>query len=259
MSIEGSGGIHVIVTGASSGIGEATARLLVANGCRVTLAARRTDKLEALAAQINPSGKRVTIAPTDVNKPGDLERLVERANAIFGRIDAVVNNAGVDNGAKHWWTLPPEKSALTLQTNLIAVVELTRLVLPQMLEHKAGSIINVGSVAGHIGTSSLYSASKFGLRGFSLSLRRELAGTGVHVSLVSPGFIRTPLTETGRPMPMPGPEIVAKAIQNLLDHPRAETVVPGWYRFLIFLENAFPLIGDRVVAQIRSSKVGEKL
>jgi short-subunit dehydrogenase len=107
----------------------------------------------------------------------------------------------------------------------------------------------MGSVAGRAASSSLYSASKFGLRGFSMSLRRELLGSGVSVSLIAPGFIKTPMTDFGPPLPMPGPEIVARAVLNLLDHPRAEVIVPGWYRPLIWLETLLPGLMDRVIQQ----------
>ena len=95
MSIEGAGGMNIIITGASSGIGEAIARQLASEGHRLVLAARRGDKLEVLAREINPSGKRVIAAATDVTKPGDLETLVARARGVFGAISAVINNAGI--------------------------------------------------------------------------------------------------------------------------------------------------------------------
>ena len=94
-----------------------------------------------------------------------------------------------------------------------------------MLARRRGQIVNVASVAGLIAFQGVYSASKFGLRGFSLALRRELLGSGVHVSLVSPGFVRTELTARAR-LPMPGPELVARAIADVLERPRREVVVP---------------------------------
>ncbi len=259
MSIEGSGGIHVIVTGASSGIGEVIARTLAAGGCRLTIAARRADKLEALAKDINPSGKRVIAVPTDINNPADLVSLVARAKAIHGRVDALVNNAGVRSSKFKWWELSQVEAALTIQTNLAAVIELTRLVLPDMLEHRSGSIVNIGSVQGRIAMSSLYSASKFGLRGFSLSLRRELLGSGVHVSLVSPGFIRTSQSGGNRGLPRPTPEVVARAVQNVLDHPKAEVFVPAWYGLLVALEPYLPHLSDYFVARVNATKYGETL
>ena len=259
MSIEGSGGMHVIVTGASSGIGEVIARTLAAGGCRLTIAARRADKLEALAKDINPSGKRVIAVPTDVTKPEDLQRLVARATAIHGRVDALVNNAGWRSSKFKWWELSQAEAALAIQTNLEAVIELTRLVLPDMLEHRSGSIINIGSVQGRIAMSSLYSASKFGVRGFSLSLRRELRGTGVNVSLVSPGFIRTADSKGSRGLPRPTPEVVARAVQHVLEHPRSEVFVPAWYGVLVALEPFFPGLADSLVSRINATKYGETL
>ena len=259
MSIEGSGGMHVIVTGASSGIGEVIARTLAAGGCRLTIAARRAEKLEALAKDINPSGKRVIAVQTDVTNPADLERLVARATAIHGRVDALVNNAGWRSSKFKWWELSQQETALAVQTNLAAVIELTRLVLPEMLEHRSGSIVNIGSVQGRIGMSSLYSASKFGVRGFSLSLRRELRGTGVNVSLVSPGFIRTSDKEGSRGLPKPTPEVVARAVQQVLEHPRAEVIVPAWYGFFVALEPFLPGLADYLVAKINATKYGETL
>jgi short-subunit dehydrogenase len=249
MSIEGSGGLHVILTGASSGIGEATARTLAGAGHRLVLAARRAELLEKLVQDLNPSGKRVIGVVCDVTKPEDLENLVARARAEFGPVQVLVNNAGVDSGGQKWWTADSSEIHKVLHTNLAAVFELTRLVLPEMLEQSNGHIVNVGSVAGRMGVSSLYSASKFGVRGFSLSLRRELLGTGVNVSLVAPGFIRTAMTSKGgkRPLPMPGPEVIASAVLNLLETPKAEVIVPGYYRVLCWLETLLPVLGDMVV------------
>jgi short-subunit dehydrogenase len=251
MSIEGAGGMHIIITGASSGIGEAIARQLASEGHRLVLAARRTDKLEALARDLNPSGKRVIVATTDLTKPGDLETLVARARGVFGAVSAVINNAGISGTIEgkpgKWWLEAPEPHRALLETNLLAAIELTRLVLPEMIENRAGAIVNIGSVAGRIASSSLYSASKFGLRGFSLSLRRELLGTGVTSSLIAPGYIKTEMT-TGVTLPMPGPEIVAKAVSNVLQRPKAEVIVPGWYRALIWLETLSPALGDRLLS-----------
>lgn len=249
MSIEGAGGMHIIITGASSGLGEATARLLAANGHRLVLAARRADKLEALAQEINPSGKRVITAVTDVTKPDDLENLVARARGLFGAVDVLINNAGVGGPRASLWEQAEGEYRAVLDTNLTAAVELSRLVLPEMVARRSGQIINMGSVAGRVAFSSLYSASKFGLRGFSFGLRRELLGSGVNVSLIAPGCIKTDMTSWGPPLPMPGPEVVARAVLNLLDHPRAEVIVPGWYRPLAWLETLLPGWMDRLASQ----------
>jgi short-subunit dehydrogenase len=249
MSIEGAGGMHIIITGASSGLGEAIARLLAANGHRLVLAARRAEVLETLAQEINPSGKRVITAVCDVTKPDDLEKLVARARGVFGPVDVLVNNAGVGGKAARWWEHDQSAYQTVFDTNLIAAVELSRLVLPEMISRRSGQIINIGSVAGRVATSSLYSASKFGLRGFSMGLRRELLDSGVHVSLIAPGFIKTAMTSWGPPLPMPGPEVIARAVHKLLDHPRAEVIVPGWYRPLMWLETLLPGLMDKLARQ----------
>ncbi len=245
--------LHIVLTGASSGIGETTARVLIGHGHRLTLAARRTEELEALVKSIDSTGERAIAVTCDVRKPGDLETLVARARAKFGAVQVLINNAGVDSGSDApIWEGDAERIHKVLETNLTAPFVLTQLMLPEMVAARFGHIINIGSVAGHVAVSSAYSASKFGLRGLSLSLRRELLGTGVHVSLVSPGYIRTPMTAQaqGKGLPMAEPEAVARAIVDLLAHPRAEVVVPWWYRPLIWLESLLPIIGDQVVKRM---------
>ncbi|MFN3266211.1 MAG: SDR family NAD(P)-dependent oxidoreductase, partial [Deinococcales bacterium] len=150
MSIEGSGGLHIILTGASSGIGEATARALAARGHRLVLAARREEVLSQLVAEINPSGKRVIGVVCDVRNPQDLERLVQRARATFGVVQVLINNAGVDSGSQAWWNRSSAEISNVLETNLLAPFLLSQLVLPEMLQEKNGHIINIGSVAGRI-------------------------------------------------------------------------------------------------------------
>ena len=170
MSIEGAGGRHIIITGASSGIGEATARALSRAGHRLVLAARRKELLEALVRDINPSGKRVIGVVCDVTKAADLEALVTRARAEFGAVQVLINNAGVDSGGQKWWLADHGEVDKVMATNVTAVFNLTRLVLPEMLENRNGHIINIGSVAGRVAVGSLYGASKFALRGTTPAL-----------------------------------------------------------------------------------------
>ena len=240
-----------VLTGASSGIGEAAARELSRRGYALVLAARRLDKLEFLARQLDPGGQRVVAVQADVADPADRAHLIAEAQRRFGHIDALINNAGISIASGMWWDAPDPLRVL--HVNLDAPIELTRLVLPAMRARRRGHIVNVGSVAGSVAFQGIYSASKFGLRGFSLALRRELLGSGVEVSLVSPGFIRTELTQNAK-LPMPGPEIVARAIADVLERPRREVVVPGGYRLATLLDQLAPGLVDRAVALIRRGR-----
>jgi short-subunit dehydrogenase len=236
-----------VVTGASSGIGAATARELARCGARVVLAARRVDELEAQAQAIKAAGGEAVVIPTDLSDQAQLTRLVEQTIERFGRIDILVNNAGHRSRAS-LTEATPEDITQMVNVNLLAPMLLSKAVLPGMLERRHGAIISVASVAGHIATASLYSGTKFGLRGFALSLRRELLGSGVSVSVISPGYIHTAVDD-GREH-LPGPEIIAQAIARLVTHPQREIVrprfygVPFFYHIAIALEQLFPWLVD---------------
>ena len=161
----------VIVTGASSGIGEAAARAFGARGDSVVLAARRRERLQAIAASL-PDSLPIT---ADVTRPDDRERLVKETLTRFGRIDVLVNNAGV--GMYDWIDKQSEEAlSQEVANNLLAPLLLTRAVIRVMLRAGRGVIINVGSIASRVGapTTSIYNATKFGLHGFTEALRREL-------------------------------------------------------------------------------------
>ncbi len=234
-----------LITGASSGIGEATALALATDGYTVALAARRADLLDQLAERIRATGGNAICFTTDMCVPEQVEELAQAVQAQLGPIDVLINNAGVGAGASAW-RLTDEQITSMLATNLIAPIQLTRAVLPAMLERGRGSIINIGSVAGHIATpgSTLYAASKFGLRAWNDGLRREVRRRGIHVSLVAPGYIRTPMTAGRGDRFMPGPELVAQAIVGLLRRPRRELVVPWYYSGLIWLAERAPWLMD---------------
>jgi len=232
-----------IVTGASSGIGAATARELGRRGAVVVLAARRADALEAQAQAIRGAGGQALAIPTDVTDGAQLTQLAEHATATFGRVDVLVNNAGA-SWSKTLASSRPDEVVRLLDVNLLGAMLLTRAVLPGMLERRHGSIISVVSLSGRVAMEPLYSATKYGLRGFSLALRRQLAGSGVSVSLVSPGNIRTAMTSHVRGR-MPGPELVATKIADLVTRPRREVVLPRRHYAIAWLEQLLPSMADR--------------
>ena len=236
------GGEVAIVTGASAGIGAATASELARRGAQVVLAARRADALEAQARSIAARGGETLAVPTDISDIQQVERLVTQTHDAYGKVDVLVNNAGIG------WTKLLARSAPSeireiVDINLTGAILMTRAVLPGMLERGRGGIINVSSVCGRVAVEPLYSATKYGIRGFSLSLRRQLAGSDVSVSLVSPGNIRTQMTKDVDE-PMAEPEVVAEAIAGLIKRPRREVVVPPKHYAVVWLEQGLPGLAD---------------
>lgn len=187
-------GMVVLITGASRGIGEALALAFARHGSHVILAARSEQSLERIASTcegINPHIETLVV-PTDVTDEAQLRRLVEQTESRFGRIDVLVNNAGVLPSGS-FVDMGAEEIERTLELNLAGPMRLTQLVLPGMLARGEGTIVNVASQAGRHGMPflTIYDATKGGLISFSEGLRRELDGTGVRVVVVLPGYTET--------------------------------------------------------------------
>ncbi len=249
----------VIITGASSGIGEATARLLSKKGYRVVLAARRLERLKSLAQEIQTSGGEALSVETDVSNVDDLKNLVQCTLDTFGVIDVLFNNAGI--GRIDWFERLDlvEDIESQIQINLIARIQLTRAVLPHMLERGSGHIINMSSVAGLLPmpTYSVYSASKYGVRGFTEALRREVKSKGIHVSGIYPGGVSTEFRQkSGRDRQSKirtpdflrlSPEDVALAVWSLILRPRRALVIPGSMKLASAINALFPWLLDWVV------------
>ncbi len=225
-------GAVALITGASSGIGAATAHELARRGATVVLAARRVAELETLAAEIAQRGGQALAVQADVARREDIDRLVRTAIDTYGRIDVLINNAGIGAGSS---VSDSDDAAMQriVDVNLLAPARCIQAVLPHMRKEGRGVVVNIGSVAGEIATSGLYAATKFGVRGLSDALRLELRRDNIAVVLIAPGFIRTEMTADLR-FPMPGPELVARVIADAIVRPRRKIVVPWWYQVLIY-------------------------
>lgn len=193
LSNAGLAGKVALITGASSGIGAATATVLADAGAKVAIVARRGDRLEALAERIADAGGQTLRIEADVTREAELSGLVDKVLAEWGRLDILVNNAGQ-------MLLSPLAEARgedlrhMVELNLIALMELTRLALPH-LKQSQGHIVNVSSVAGRVASagSSGYAATKFAVVGFSEAVRREVYANKVRVTVVEPGLVLTEL------------------------------------------------------------------
>jgi NADP-dependent 3-hydroxy acid dehydrogenase YdfG len=193
-------GTVALVTGASSGIGAATARALAAQGANLALAARRADRLEELSKAITNAGGRTLVLDTDVTDSAQAEGAVERTVRELGRLDIVINNAGVmllgpiENA-------PLEEWERMVEVNALGVLYVAHAALPHLLKaaqdspRRVADMVNVSSVAGRIArrNSGVYNLTKFGIGAFSESLRQEVTGRHVRVSLVEPGAVSTEL------------------------------------------------------------------
>jgi len=251
----------VVITGASSGFGEDSARLFAQKGCRVVLTARRQERLVQLAKEIQSQGGRAMAVRLDVSQVSQIDAMVGVVLKEYGRVDILFNNAGF--GRLDWLeSLDPIKDIDTqIDVNLRGLIQTTRAVLPCMMDQRSGSIINMSSVAGKMAPPlfTIYAATKYGVRGFTEALRREVKPYGIQVSGIYPGGAATEFgqhsgnSEIKQRVKTPAwlrmtSVYVARKVVALAEHPRRALVVPWWIESAIWLDAHLPWLVDLAVS-----------
>lgn len=246
-----------LITGASSGIGAATALRLAQEGMHTILVARRRDRLEEVANEIQQAGGVAEIIEADLTQERERTSLLEQVNSTHGGVDILVNNAGLGwygYGENMNWKIALEM----LQVNVEAVVHFTLLSLRKMRERGSGHIINVGSISGSLPSQgvAVYGATKSFLDSFTTALYRELHGTPLHVSVVRAGPVLTEFCQTAaeRPagLPLPTermgvtPQTVAGRIWSLIQHPRRVIYIPSLLAITPWVEVYFGWLIDKL-------------
>jgi short-subunit dehydrogenase len=242
-----------VITGASSGIGEATARRLASAGMKVVLVARRLERLLKLQSEITAAGGAAEVIPADLGSESNRRHVFERV----GETDVLVNNAGL-GWYGYYNEMRWETAREMLQVNIGATAHLTSLFLPGMRKRNRGHVINIGSISGSIPSQGivLYAASKSFMDAFTTALHRETSGSNVHISVVRAGAVRTEFCESalGRvngghvPTENAGvtPGHVAWRIWKLLLHPRRVIYVPRWLGIVPWVELSFGWLEDGI-------------
>lgn len=247
-------GAVVLITGASSGIGAATALAFARRRARLALCSRRIDRLNDVADRCRRAGAtEVMVRKADVGRPVEARAFVLAALQMYDRIDVLVNNAGV-GWIGRLADMPDEDITALLNTNLGGAIWTTQAVLPTMVGAGRGTIINVSSVVGFraVAYSAVYSATKYGMVGMSHALRGELSGTGVKVSVVYPGTTRTAFFGGDEPQGpiVHSPDHVARVILRTVRWPRRDVVVFP-YRAAKLAEPIFGGLMDHVLGEAR--------
>jgi NADP-dependent 3-hydroxy acid dehydrogenase YdfG len=237
-----------IVTGASSGIGRATALALAREGAHVTLAARTEAALQEVAQTIQALGQEALVVPTDVTQQAQVEQLIAWTIERWSRVDILVANAGqyVRRRVVEMRAADLERS---MAVNFYGAVYGVLAVLPHMLARGSGHLVFVNSLDGKRGLPSEapYVAAKFALSGFGESMRQELWGSGIHVTTIFPGRIDTPLIDNLKVPPISPkfpPEMVARAVLRGIHRRKVEVIVPGFYTLLVLINILSPRLTD---------------
>lgn len=249
----------VWITGASSGIGRESAKAFAREGAYVIVSARRADALQDLAEEIGTD--KTFVLPVDVTDADARQAAVKSAIGWRGYIDVLLNNAGITQRSAALDT-SEDAARKIMDVNFFAPIELTRAVLPHMLQRKRGVVSVVSSVTGYVATPmrSTYAASKHAIQGYFNALEAELHGTGVHVTLILPGFIATDITESavtadGSPLGtqqqdtadgMP-PEKCAEVIVDAIAKKRREQLVGGAEIYSVYLKRFLPKLTAHIV------------
>jgi len=250
-------GLVVLITGASSGIGWETALMLARQGAKLAVAARREQRLASLVDEINAIGGEALAIPTDVADQAQVERMVSSTIERFRRIDVLINNAGFGIFAPVEETSAEDMRRI-MDVNFMGAFYAIRAVLPVMKAQAGGHIINVSSVAGKraLPFSGAYCSTKFAMQALSESLRAELAGTGIDVSVICPAatateFLQAARTYRGQKLKPVGPvqsaSDVARTIVKCIQHPRREVYPFAPARLLTVINAIAPSIVDRVL------------
>ncbi|MGZ4203269.1 MAG: SDR family NAD(P)-dependent oxidoreductase, partial [Thermoleophilaceae bacterium] len=253
-------GSRILLTGASGGIGQAIARALHARGAELTLSGRRADALEGLATAL---GSRAQALPADLASTEGVRALAERT----GPVDVLVANAALP-GSGWLDSFSPEEIDATIDVNLRAPVQLARALAPAMVERGSGHLVFVSSMSGKVAAAggSVYSATKFGMRGFASALRDELHGRGVGVTTVFPGFVSDAgmFAETGMKLPTGvstrSPEQVAQAVVRGIERDRGEIdVAPLFMRTSAWLAGISPSTVSAMARRLGGHDVAREL
>jgi NAD(P)-dependent dehydrogenase (short-subunit alcohol dehydrogenase family) len=239
-----------IVTGASLGIGRATALALAEQGASVALASRNNEALSALAEQLKRQGRQVLVIPTDVTQRDEVEALVREVVAQWGRMDILISNAGEYIRAPIT-DLDPATIQRSLDVNFFGGVYCVKAVLPHMLRQKSGHIVFVTSMDGKIGLppDAPYVSAKFALTGFCEVLRQEVRDRGISVTNVLPGRVDTPMIEDLKfswISPKLSPESVAKAILMGIRKRKPIVIIPPGAKLLYYINVFAPTLSDRL-------------
>jgi short-subunit dehydrogenase len=263
-------GKTVVLTGASRGIGVFIARALAEKQATIIGVSRSQEGLDKVCAEVDAMGGKAMGICFDISNVEELPILQRKINRLVGSVDILVNNAGIEiYRAFQDYALADLQSVLSV--NLLAAMELTRLVLPSMLNQGSGHIVNMASLSGKKGHpyDSVYSASKAGLLMWSDAIRQELASTGVEISSICPGYVSQQgmLADTGVPVPSFGgvstPADVAKAVVRAIEQNKAEVIVNGnlitknLTKMLFAVEEFFPQFGDVVNQWIGVTKLNQ--
>ncbi len=258
-------GAVAVVTGASSGFGELTAKLLAKEGASVVLAARRVERLEALAAEIEGRGGRALAVKCDVTEIADLQGLRDRVDEAFGRCDVLINNAGIPGGGR-FEDLSLEQIERVIRVNLLGVLFGTKAFLPMMLDRRRGHIVNVASLAGRYATpgASVYSASKHGVVAFSEALYYELGPRGILVTSVNPGFAATEGFPQGRlpsALVMPADKVARAIVEVVKEGKGPEVSVPRgmslWQAFRVLTPPLYRWGVRKATSRLGSTQANE--